>query len=74
MNDYDKEIIKIIDDQVKILKEKKAEDTTIINTLTDFIPDVMCYLDSIDKGHIDIDPNRYPNFAYFAKLLSSSLN
>ena len=46
LTNLDKQLISTIDNQVKLLLEKGAADSTIINTLLDFIPDVKCLLDS----------------------------
>ncbi|HFL3480559.1 TPA: hypothetical protein ACG3OI_003524, partial [Legionella pneumophila] len=42
LSDHDKEIIRLVDNQVKLLIERTAPDHVIISTLIDFIPDVRC--------------------------------
>lgn len=71
MNDYDKELIAIINTQVQQLQDKNAEDAGFIHVLADLIPDVLCYLDSIEKGQIQIDAKQYPGFFYFADLIKA---
>lgn len=71
LTDLDKQLISTIDIQVKLLLEKGATDTTIINTLLDFIPDVKCLLGSDNDKLLELHCLEYMNFAYFAKLIDS---
>ena len=71
LTDLDKQLISTIDTQVKLLLEKGAADSTIINTLLDFIPDVKCLLSSDNEKLLELHFLEYLNFAYFAKLIDS---
>ena len=71
LTDLDKQLISTIDNQVKLLLEKGAADSTIINTLLDFIPDVKCHLCSDNDKLLELHFLEYVNFAYFAKLIDS---
>ena len=71
LTDLDKQLISTIDNQVKLLLEKGAADSTIINTLLDFIPDVKCLLGSDNDKLLELHFLEYVNFAYFAKLIDS---
>jgi len=71
LSDTDKQLISTIDNQVKLLFDKSASDSTIINTLFDFIPDVKCLLDSDNNKLLELHCLEYTSFAYFAKLVDS---
>lgn len=71
LTDLDKQLISTIDNQVKLLLEKGATDSTIINTLLDFIPDVKCLLGNDNDKLLELHCLEYVNFAYFTKLIDS---
>lgn len=71
LTNLDKQLISTIDNQVKLLLEKGAADSTIINTLLDFIPDVKCLLGCDNDKLLELHFLEHVNFAYFAKLIDS---
>ena len=50
--DDDKYLIATIDEQVKLLLEKGTLEITIIETLFDFIPQVLCLVKGGDEGSL----------------------
>lgn len=71
LTELDKQLIRTIDNQVKLLLEKSADNATIINTLFDFIPDVKCLLDADNDKLLELHCLEYTDFSYFTGLVNS---
>jgi hypothetical protein len=74
LSDHEKQIIATINEQVKLLLEKSASESIIVNTLFDFIPDVKCILNSTEEKELQLYLANYTNFAYFLTLIDFSLD
>ena len=68
--DEDKYLIATIDEQVKLLLEKGTSEITIIETLFDFIPQVLCLIKASDEAELKLYFDKFSNFAYFTNLIS----
>lgn len=73
LTDHEKQLIKIIDEQVNLLTDKQASKSTIISTLIDFFPEVKCILDAVDEEQLNRYFAEYKGFAYFSSLLETNL-
>lgn len=69
LNEYDRQLIHTIDNQVGMLLDKFSSDAIILNTLMNFIPDVKCLLNNHHEKLLEMNCLEYKNFAYFAALL-----
>lgn len=67
--DEDKQLIATINEQVRLLLEKGASETTIIETLFDFIPQVHCLINSCDEAELKMYLNEYSDFAHFITMV-----
>ena len=54
LTDLDRQLICIIEEQVRLLRNKKAPDAVIINTLIDLVPDVKCLVNSSDDAYLTL--------------------
>ena len=72
--DEDKQLIATINEQVSLLSEKGASETTIVETLFDFIPQVYCLVNSSDEAELKMYLNEYSDFAYFITMISNLHN
>ena len=70
LNDDDKRLIGVVNEQVNLLLDKSATDTTIINTLIDFIPDVKCLMNGDNDKELALYCSEYAGFSYFANLIA----
>ena len=59
LNDDDKRLISVVNEQVNLLLDKSAADTTIINTLIDFIPDVKCLMNGDNDKELALYCSEY---------------
>ena len=69
LTDLDRQLISTIEEQMRLLRNKKAPDAVIINTLIDLVPDVKCLVNSSDDAYLKLYGMEYKNFAYFAELI-----
>lgn len=69
LSDHDKEIIRLIDLQVKLLLDKRTPEHLIINTLFEFIPDAQCMINSICEKQLDLYCKEYRYFNFFLQLI-----
>ena len=67
----DKQLICTVNEQVGLLLQKSASDSTIVNTMIDFIPDVKCLLNNDNDKLLELHYMEHKNFAYFAKLIEA---
>lgn len=72
LSDHDKEIIRLVETQVKLLIERTAPDHVIISTLIDFIPDVRCMVTATCEKQLDLYCKEYQHFNYFLQLINQS--
>ncbi|CEK11805.1 hypothetical protein [Legionella hackeliae] len=70
LSDHDKEIIRMVDSQVKLLLERKTQDHIIISTLIDFIPEVRCMVSSTCESQFHLYCEEYQHFNYFLQLIN----
>ncbi|WED44060.1 hypothetical protein [Legionella cardiaca] len=73
LSENDKEIIRLIDSQVKQLIDKNAPEHVIINTLIDFIPETKCIINSTCMKELEVYYQKYQNFNYFAQLITQEM-
>ena len=66
----EKQLICLINDQVKMLINKSASDLTILNTLIDFVPEVKCLLGDDNDKELELYFGEYTGFTYFARLIN----
>lgn len=69
----DKEKIALIDSQVKLLQDKSASDSTILNTLIDFVADTKCIVESCEAEELNQQLRSYNGFSYFLSLVSLAM-
>ena len=69
---HEKEQIKVIDEQVKLLQEKNASDDAILHALTDFFPEVKCLIENTEPKELEMYLSSYLGFGYFVSLISLS--
>jgi hypothetical protein len=74
INDTDKNQIKLMDEQVLMLQEKNASDEAILDALADFIPDIVCLVQNLDKAQLLKYVSTFPGFAYFISIIHLVLN
>jgi hypothetical protein len=70
LSDKDKEIIRLVEAQVKLLIERTAPDHVIVSTLIDFIPDVRCIVTATCEKQLDLYCKEYQHFNYFLQLIN----
>lgn len=73
ISDHEKEKIRLIDNQVKMLQDRNASDDTIINTLIDFVADTKCIVENSESKELDLQLSAYNGFAYFVSLVSLAI-
>lgn len=73
ISDYDKNQMKLIDEQVANLKNKNASDEAILESLIDFVPDTTCLVENIETSDLQQYLARYNGFAYFISLISLAM-
>jgi hypothetical protein len=72
LSDQDKEIIRLVEAQVKLLIERTAPDHVIVLTLIDFIPHVRCIVTATCEKQLDLYCKEYQHFNYFLQLINQS--
>lgn len=72
LSEHDKEIISLIDTQVKVLIERKTSDHVIISTLIEFIPEVRCFTTATCENDMNLYSKNYQYFNYFLQLINHS--
>lgn len=72
LSDKDKEIIRLVEAQVKLLIERTAPDHVIVSTLIDFIPDVRCIVTATCEKQLDLYCKEYQHFNYVLQLINQS--
>ncbi|HAU0213579.1 TPA: hypothetical protein JBF28_15170 [Legionella pneumophila] len=72
LSDQDKEIIRLVEAQVKLLIERTAPDHVIVSTLINFIPDVRCIVTATCEKQLDLYCKEYQHFNYFLQLINQS--
>lgn len=73
ISDHEKEQIRLIDSQVKLLQDRNASDETILNTLIDFVADTKCIVENADPKELELQLSAYGGFAYFVSIVSLAL-
>lgn len=73
LSDHDKEMIRLIDEQVKHLVEQKASDLLIVKTLADFIPELRCLVGSTCEKQLDLYCREYHYFNCFLQLIDPNI-
>lgn len=74
LSDHDKEMIRLVDEQVKNLVERKVSDLLIIKTLADFIPELRCLLSATCEKQLDLYCREYRHFNRFLLLIEPSIS
>ncbi|KTC83705.1 hypothetical protein [Legionella brunensis] len=72
LSDHEKETIRLVDNQVKLLLERKTQDHIIISTLFDFIPEVRCMVTSTCENQFNLYCQEYQHFNFFLQLINQS--
>lgn len=73
ISDHEKEQVRLIDSQVKMLQDKNVSDETILNTLVDFVSDTKCIVENAEPKELDLQLSAYNGFAYFVSIVSLAL-
>ena len=73
ISDHEKDQIRLIDNQVKMLQDRNASDDTILNTLIDFVADTKCIVENSESKELDLHLRAYNGFAHFVSLVSLAL-
>jgi len=73
LTNQEKEKIKLIDSQVKLLQDKNASDSIILNTLMDFVADTKCIVESCESDELNEHLRIYNGFAYFLSIVSLAM-
>ena len=68
LNHHDKLTIRMIEQQMKVLHQRKASDAEMLETLSDFAPDVKYILAAGGVKEIRLYLKENPFFAYFVSL------
>lgn len=71
--EHDKEQIRLIDSQVKMLQDKNASDETILNTLIEFVPETKCLVENAEPKELELQLGAYNGFAYFVSIISLAM-
>lgn len=74
LSGHDKEMIRLVDEQVKRLVERKASDLTIIKTLADFIPELRCLVGAACEKQLDLYCREYRYFNGFLCLIDPNIS
>ena len=73
ISNHEKEQIRLIDNQVKMLQDRNASDDVILNTLIDFVGDTKCIVENSESKELDLQLSTYNGFAYFVSIVSLAL-
>ena len=73
ISNHEKEQIRLIDNQVKMLQDRNASDDAILNTLIDFVGDTKCIVENSESKELDLQLSTYNGFAYFVSIVSLAL-
>lgn len=66
---HDKEIIRLVDAQVKGLLDKKVPNQIVLETLFEYIPEIQCMVNAVCEKQLDLYCREYRYFNYFLKLI-----
>ena len=69
LTEYDIHQINLIDEQVMLLLEKNASNTTILDTMIDFVPEICCMIEQTDLSLLKPYLDKYQGFAHFFSLV-----
>jgi hypothetical protein len=69
LNHHDKLTIRMIEQQMKVLHQNKASNAEMLNTLSDFAPDVKYIMAAGGIKEIKLCLKENPFFAYFVSLV-----
>lgn len=69
LNHHDKLTIRMIEQQMKVLHQRKASDAEMLETLSDFAPDVKYILAAGGIKEIRLSLKENSFFAYFVSLV-----
>lgn len=73
LSDEDKNQIRLIDEQVLMLQKKNASDEAIIEALMDFVPDVICLVQNMERSEIQTVYDAHSGWAYFVSIIHLAL-
>lgn len=73
LSNHEKEQIKLIDNQVKLLQDRNASDETILNTLIDFVADTKCIVENSESKELELHLSAYNGFAYYVSIVSLAM-
>lgn len=73
LSDEDKNQIALINEQVLILQEKNASDEAIIEALMDFVPDVVCLVQNMDRSQLQVIFDDNAGWAYLISIIHLAL-
>ena len=73
LSDEDKNQIRLIDEQVLMLQEKNASDEAIIEALIDFVPDVVCLVQNMERSHLQTIFDGNAGWAYLVSIIHIAL-
>lgn len=74
LSDHEKQLIATIDEQVKLLRGKDANESTMVSTLLEFTPEIKCIMDTIDEKELQMYLYNYKNFSYYAAIIENRLS
>lgn len=74
LSDHEKEQIRLIDNQVKVLQRKNASDETILNTLIDFVSETKCIAENTETKELELQLSNHLGFAYFVSIISLTMS
>lgn len=74
LSDHDKEMIRLVDEQVKLLVERKASDVLIVKTLASFIPELRCLVSAACEKQLDLYCREYRYFNGFLRLIDPNIS
>lgn len=69
LNHHDKLTIRMIEQQTKVLLRANASNQDILETLSDFVPDIKYILAAGGVKEIKLSLKENPNFSYFVSLV-----
>ena len=69
LNHHDKLTIRMIEQQTKVLLRANASNQDILETLSDFVPDVKYILAAGGTKEIKLSLKENPHFSYFVSLV-----
>ena len=73
ISEHEKEIIRQVDSQVKMLQKRNASDEAILDALVDFFADVKCIVENSETKEIQMLLAGYEGFSYFVSLISLTM-